>query len=72
MTTSDSLQAFPMTWPDAAPSPGMTLRDYFAAQALAALIASNDEGAGDRIEDIPTYAYQIAEAMLKAREVKNV
>ena len=46
---------------------GMTLRDYFAAKAMQGLIASNDEGAGDRITDIPEYAYQIADAMLAAR-----
>jgi hypothetical protein len=46
---------------------GMTLRDYFAAKAMQALIASNDEGAGDRLQDIPGYAYDIADAMLKAR-----
>lgn len=46
---------------------GMSLRDYFAAKALQGLIASNDSEAGDRIEDIPAYAYQIADAMLKAR-----
>lgn len=46
---------------------GMTLRDYFAAQAMQGLIASNDEGAGDRLDDIPKYAYDIADAMLKAR-----
>lgn len=48
--------------------PGMSLRDYFAAKALQALIASNDVGAGDRIDEIPEYAYLIADAMLKARE----
>lgn len=46
---------------------GMTLRDYFAAKAMAALVMSGDEGAGDRLDDIPKYAYQIADAMLKAR-----
>ena len=46
---------------------GMTLRDYFAAKAMQGLIASNDEGAGDRIEDIPAYAYEIADAMIEAR-----
>lgn len=50
---------------------GMTLRDYFAAKAMQALIASNDEGAGDRIAEIHEYAYQIADAMLKAREVQS-
>ncbi len=47
---------------------GMSLRDYFAGQALMGLIASDDEDAGDRIEDIPKYAYFIADAMLKARK----
>jgi hypothetical protein len=46
---------------------GMTLRDYFAAKAMQGLIASDDEGAGDRIEDIPGYAYMIADAMLAQR-----
>jgi len=35
------------------PVSGMSLRDYLAAKAMAALIASNDAGAGDRIEDVP-------------------
>jgi hypothetical protein len=47
---------------------GMTLRDYFAAEAMKGLIASNDEGAGDRILDVPTYAYEIADGMLEARK----
>jgi hypothetical protein len=48
-------------------SGGMTLRDYFAAKAMQALIASNDEGAGDRLTEIPEYAYGIADAMLAER-----
>lgn len=47
---------------------GMSLRDYFAAKAMQGLIASNDEGAGDRIEELPEYAYMIADAMLQERE----
>jgi len=47
---------------------GMTLRDYFAAKAMQGLIASNDEGAGDRLTEIPGYAYAIADAMLAARK----
>jgi hypothetical protein len=47
---------------------GMSLRDYFAAKAMQGLIASNDDGAGDRIDEVPIYAYMIADAMLKARE----
>ena len=42
---------------------GMTLRDYFAAKAMQALI-DND----GLFSEIPTQAYEIADAMLKARE----
>ena len=42
---------------------GMTLRDYFAAKAMRALI-DNDS----LFSEIPTQAYDIADAMLKARE----
>lgn len=42
---------------------GMTLRDYFAAKAMQALI-DND----GLFSEIPTQAYDIADAMLKARE----
>lgn len=46
---------------------GLSLRDWFAGQALVGLIASNDPEAGDRIEEIPWYAYSIADAMIAAR-----
>lgn len=46
---------------------GLTVRDYFAAKAMQGLIASNDGDAGDRLTDIPEYAYLIADAMLKER-----
>jgi hypothetical protein len=45
---------------------GMTLRDYFAAKAMQALI-DND----GLFSEIPTQAYEIADAMMKAREVKH-
>jgi len=45
---------------------GMDLRDYFAAQAMQALI-DND----GLFSEIPTQAYEIADAMMKAREVKH-
>ena len=44
-------------------NPGMTLRDYFAAKAMQALI-DND----GLFSEIPTQAYALADAMLKARE----
>jgi len=54
-------------YPTMVRSAGMSLRDYFAAHALHGLIASNDEDAGDRITDLPAYAYQIADAMIAER-----
>lgn len=41
---------------------GMTLRDYFAAKAMQALI-DND----GLFSEIPTQAYALADAMLKAK-----
>lgn len=51
--------------------PGMSLRDYFAAQALALLGGRSwdDTAAGrDLIETWATSAYAIADEMLKARQ----
>ena len=60
--------AFPTTkplehWGD--PNQGMTLRDYFAAKAMHAIL-SNPEF-GDEDTDIAGSAYWAADAMLKAR-----
>jgi len=61
---NDGGPAFPLN--DPLKSTGMTLRDYFAAAALQGLMASRnflDEYDGP-------YVYEIADAMLKAREAK--
>ena len=57
--------AFPAMTPGGYCTPGMTLRDWFAGQALAALIASevNETWNGDSAD-----AYMYADAMLAARE----
>jgi len=57
--------AFPHEFGDC--SKGMSLRDYFAAKAMAALINPKGEDF-DRIAEVPEYAYQIADAMLEARK----
>ena len=57
--------AFPQQ-DDASGSEGMTLRDYFAAKAMQALIAA---AAGDLPHHRGAYdAYAYADAMLEARE----
>jgi len=48
-------------------TPGMTLRDYFAAAALQGLLASCP---WEQVDEVPQKAYDIADAMLKAREAK--
>ena len=50
-------------------SEGMTLRDYFAAKAMQGLIHHFDFGTfGDDPKRLALWAYDAADAMLKARE----
>lgn len=64
--------AFPLTDNDGAKcNEGMTLRDYFAAKAMQAIIANSDQTsiAFDEVGGwIGKYSYEVADAMLKARE----
>ena len=56
--------AFPFAFTDEARvSDGMTLRDYFAGQAMQGLIARYSSP-----ETIANVAYHMADAMLKARQ----
>jgi hypothetical protein len=48
----------------------MSLRDYFAAKALQGFMANKDRPQGFNLFDDAAYVYQIADAMLKAREPK--
>ena len=51
---------------------GITLRDYFAAKAMHGMAGSRRycEAGWDQA-DMASQAYEIADAMLKAREAKN-
>ena len=46
-------------------SSGMTLRDYFAAKAMQAVLVN---GYFDKFESVASDAYKLADAMLRARE----
>jgi hypothetical protein len=52
------------------PEEGMTLRDYFAAKAMQGELACQnvDGGTWHDINKLAVHAYQIADAMLKARQ----
>jgi hypothetical protein len=68
--------AFPTTkplehWGD--PNQGMTLRDYFAAQALGVMCSSNVKATGtfaspDGRATVASVCYLMADAMLEARK----
>jgi hypothetical protein len=68
--------AFPVSWPEPnAPEPGMTLRDWFAGQALPALITGRDwSGIPDdqsKVDAWAAAAYIVADAMLAERERRS-
>jgi hypothetical protein len=48
-------------------SEGMTLRDYFAAKALPAILEQMDVCDGRQLTNSAWIAYQMADAMLQAR-----
>lgn len=47
---------------------GMTLRDWFAGQAISGACGPSPEGWYLSTQDHATWAYQIADAMLEARK----
>lgn len=64
--------AFPAQHVDLAPfERGMTLRDYFAANAMQAIMINSDSrsvSAGEVESWIGSYAYRVADAMLAERQ----
>jgi hypothetical protein len=57
--------AFPTGTGVAPYNPGMTLRDYFAAKAMQGMMVDVEQPRCNYIADI---AYEMADAMMKARE----
>ena len=72
MSINDGGPAFPANHLHLPPDEhGMTLRDYFAAQALMGLMASrNPNSPRFHPSDDAAYVYAVADAMIAAREVK--
>lgn len=61
-------QAFPGNYADPVKN-GMTLRDYFAAKAMQAAIADfSGMATHNNPEHFATFAYIVADAMMKQRE----
>ncbi len=50
---------------------GMTLLDYFAAKAMAAMLSIEDVHLNNTETEIATWAYQQADAMMEARKQKK-
>lgn len=73
--TPPDFPAFPhwQTWIDGGgggrqPYGGMTMRDYFAAKALQALIPFYNDSSNMSALDIAKFAYEYADEMMRARE----
>ena len=64
--------AFPCQYEEHLPTwNGMTLRDYFAAKAMEAVIINSDRHSTsiDEVDQwVGNYAYTVADAMLRARD----
>ena len=70
MSIEDGGPAFPSTISDdSLHVGGMSLRDYFAAKAMQGLMASPADP--ESMEVAAKWSYNLADAMLKAREVKS-
>ncbi len=76
-TTNDGGPAFPTVARDGNWQPhhdGLSLRDYFAGQALAGAVGFSPSDPFRRYhqpEDVAAACYRFADAMLAAREVKQ-
>ncbi len=67
------LPAFPVNVYEGHTKDGMTLRDYFAAQAMVGVLTmlrGGNEGLITVQESTSKYAYEWADAMLQARDVE--
>ena len=71
---NDGGPAFPCMAPEnihPAATSGMSLRDWFAGQALAGLVANPTNHLRFNSEDDAEYVYKIADALLAERETRD-
>jgi hypothetical protein len=69
--SDQSNMAFPLANPLTSDQLGMTLRDYFAAKAIQGFCANSTFFAEDgncNLEGLTSYAFDVADSMMKARE----
>lgn len=66
MKVNKNRPAFPMQYTTGAWQSGMTLRDYFAAKAMQAMLQLGADS--EAFEEDAEMAYLMADEMLKARE----
>lgn len=65
--------AFPFSIDGYQPQTGMSLRDYFAGQALIGILGARTGFLVDvGVETCGTWAYRAADAMIAARDVREV
>jgi hypothetical protein len=71
MSEKNRIKAFPNEGYKSDHFDGMSLRDYFAAKAMQAIISNSDKQSiafGEVDNWVGTYAYDVADAMMEARE----
>lgn len=69
MSDDDGGPAFPV--PRDAPADGMSLRDYFAAKAMAAMLSIETVHFNNGESKIAAWAYEQADAMLAERNKRK-
>ena len=68
MTDDNNPPAFPVVTPDGVPNSGMSLRDWFAGQALAGIMSQAGASGDWTPAEVAADAYAYASAMLAARK----
>jgi len=67
MTKDSGGFAFPCEWVKVRATPGMTLRDYFAAKAMQSLVANPNDHQHMTKAQVAEWSYAMADAMIEAR-----